>query len=85
MTTLAIEKETNDYWSLIKNASKDVKLALISKISASLVTPHKKVKHKVCAADFAGLWSDEDYPEADEMAKEIRDARHFPDRMEKYL
>lgn len=85
MTTLALERETNDYWSLIKNASEEVKLALISKLSNSLISRRSKSEHCVSAADFAGMWHDDAYPDADEMAKEIREARHFPDRMEKYL
>lgn len=37
MTTVALERETNNYWELIKNLSTEVKLALIAKISSSLV------------------------------------------------
>ena len=38
MQTIAIERETNNYWDLIKNLSTEVKLALMSRISASLVS-----------------------------------------------
>lgn len=37
MTTTVLERETNSYWELIKNLSPEVKLALIARISASLV------------------------------------------------
>ena len=37
MTTVALEKETNNYWDLIKNLSAEVKLALIARLSNSLV------------------------------------------------
>ena len=37
MTTVALERETNDYWELIKNLSAEVKLALIARLSSSLV------------------------------------------------
>ena len=37
MTTAVLEKETNSYWELIKNLSAEVKLALIARLSSSLV------------------------------------------------
>ena len=37
MTTAVLEKETNNYWELIKNLSTEVKLALIARLSSSLV------------------------------------------------
>ncbi len=37
MTTAVLERETNNYWELIKNLSAEVKLALIARLSASLV------------------------------------------------
>jgi len=37
MTTVALERETNNYWELIKNLSAEVKLALIARLSSSLV------------------------------------------------
>ena len=37
MTTVVLERETNNYWELIKNLSAEVKLALIARLSASLV------------------------------------------------
>ena len=37
MTTAVLERETNDYWELIKNLSAEVKLALIARLSSSLV------------------------------------------------
>jgi uncharacterized protein YpuA (DUF1002 family) len=37
MTTVALERETNSYWDLIKNLSAEVKLALIARLSSSLV------------------------------------------------
>lgn len=37
MTTAVLERETNSYWELIKNVSSEVKLALIAKLSSSLV------------------------------------------------
>ena len=37
MTTVVLESETNSYWELIKNLSAEVKLALIARLSSSLV------------------------------------------------
>lgn len=37
MTTAVLERETNNYWELIKNLSAEVKLALIARLSSSLV------------------------------------------------
>ena len=44
MTTAVLEKETNNYWELLKNLSAEVKLALIARLSSSLV--HEAVKEK---------------------------------------
>ena len=38
MTAIAIERETNNYWSLVKNASAEIKLALIARLSNALVS-----------------------------------------------
>jgi len=37
MNTLALEQETRNYWQLLKGASDQVKLSLISLLSSSLV------------------------------------------------
>ena len=37
MTTVVLERETNTYWELLKNLSAEVKLALIARLSGSLV------------------------------------------------
>lgn len=37
MTTVVLEKETNNYWELLKNLSAEVKLALIMRLSGSLM------------------------------------------------
>jgi len=38
MTAILLERETNNYWELIKNVSAEVKLALISRLSNSLIS-----------------------------------------------
>ena len=37
METLTIEQETRNYWQMLKNVRDQVKLALISRLSSSLV------------------------------------------------
>lgn len=39
MNTMIINREASTYWEQVKDASQQVKLALISLLSASLVTP----------------------------------------------
>ena len=41
MTAIVLERETNNYWKLIKNVSAEVKLALISRLSTSLISESK--------------------------------------------
>ena len=37
MTAIALEKETQNYWNLLKDASNEVKIALISMLSSSML------------------------------------------------
>ena len=46
MTTIAIEQETMNYWNLLKDASNQVKLSLISLLSSSLISGEDEVKVK---------------------------------------
>lgn len=39
MNTMTLNREASTYWEQVKNASQQVKLTLISMLSASLVTP----------------------------------------------
>ena len=78
MTALALKKESDNYWNLIKDASNEVKLALIKRLSDALrpAVAEKKVKKKYTADDFAGMWDDEHFMAAEDINKAIRDARH---------
>lgn len=78
MATVAIERETNSYWDLIKDAGNEVKLALIKRLSDAVMPAvvQKKKKKKYTADDFAGIWNDEEYMDAEAMVKSIRDGRH---------
>lgn len=44
MLTLALEQETKNYWQLLKGASDQVKLSLISLLSSSLLSKEDVVK-----------------------------------------
>ena len=78
MATVVLERETNNYWNLIKDAGNEVKLALIKRLSDAVMpaVAQNKAKKKYTADDFAGIWSDEEYMDAETMVKSIRDGRH---------
>ena len=63
------------YWSELKGLSNDVKLELISLLSSSMVSPstEKHKSRKGWASRFCGTWKDN--RSAEEIIKEIRDAR----------
>ena len=79
MTAIALKQETENYWDLIKDAGNEVKLALIKRLSEALkpaVADKKPRKKKYTADDFAGMWSDDYFMDADELNKIIRNGRH---------
>ena len=79
MTAIALKQETENYWDLIKDAGNEVKLALIKRLSEALkpaVAEKKPRKKKYTADDFAGMWSDDYFMDADELNKIIRNGRH---------
>ena len=78
MEALALKRESDNYWNLIKDASNEVKLALIKRLSDALrpaVAEKKAKKKKYTADDFAGIWDDEHFMAAEDINKAIRDAR----------
>ena len=44
MKTMTLNREASTYWEQVKNASRQVKLELISMLSASLVTPQDEAQ-----------------------------------------
>ncbi|MBR4729444.1 MAG: hypothetical protein IK075_04205 [Prevotella sp.] len=79
MATIALKKESDNYWNLIKDASSEVKLVLIKRLSDALrpAVAEKKTKRKKYTADsFAGIWDDEHFRDTEDINKAIRDARH---------
>ena len=51
MTAIVLERETNNYWNLIKNVRTEVKLALISLLSNSLIDEMPKNTGIASSAD----------------------------------
>ena len=78
MTAIVLKRESDNYWNLIKDASNEVKLALIKRLSDALrpAVAEKKAKKKYTADDFAGIWDDEHFMPAEDINKAICDARH---------
>lgn len=86
MTAIALKRETDTYWNLIKDAGNEVKLALIKKQSDALqpaVAEKKPRKKKYTADDFAGMWTDEYFMDVDELNRMIRDGRHVSSNRDK--
>lgn len=67
------------YWGLVKDLDdtmkKELALMLINSLNTMVAKP-KKAK-KLNADIYAGIWSDEEYMDANELVKSIHDARHF--------
>lgn len=61
MATLVLKRESDNYWNLIKDASNEVKLVLIKRLSDALrpAVAEKKTRKKT-ADEFAGAWADMD-------------------------
>jgi len=74
MSTVDINKRLVDtYYSMLKNLSQNNKLELIERLSNSIRTSKKKPKSSIDA--LYGSW--ESGNSADEIIKEIEDARNF--------
>lgn len=75
---------TNNYWSILKFLSSDMKLELIAKLTNSLLSRNKKAK-EIDALQFYGTWKDADFPmDADEMVNEIKESRKFKNDIEAF-
>ena len=81
MTAVVLERETNNYWNLIKDVSAEIKLALISRLSSSLLYEMPTKAQSASSADM--LINDildnapKDVPLTDEdILQEIKAVRH---------
>lgn len=74
----------NDYyWNMLKGLSDDRKVDLIDRLAKSLIRKEKTNHDPV--ASLYGIWKDEeDSLSAEELVKEIRDARTFKDDIEAF-
>ena len=75
------------YKSLVKdydNAQRyELGLLLIKSVKiAGDESVNNATKKKLDACDFAGIWSDDEYMDADELVKTIHNARRFKNRYE---
>ena len=87
MTAVVLKQESDNYWNLIKDASNEVKLSLIKRLSDALrpVVAEKNVrKKKYTADDFAGIWDDDHFMDAEDINKAIRDARHVKSNRDEF-
>ena len=79
MTALVLKRESDNYWNLIKDASSEVKLVLIKRLSDALrpaVAEKKKAARKKADIDkYYGIWSDDEFMDADELVKFLHDSR----------
>jgi len=91
MENVVKEKKPVSVKTLYKNIIRDydntqryeLGLLLIKSVKVVGDEPAKKaMKKKLDACDFAGIWSDEEYMDADELVKSIHDARRFKNRYE---
>ena len=76
-------------WNMAKKLDNNQKLELVTMLVDSIkplypaTEPIKKTsKKKLDANDFAGIWGDDEYMDADELVKTIKNARHFKNRAE---
>jgi len=85
-TTTARRRRTaysiSHYWGMVKDMDDNQKLQLVTMLVNS-VKPSSvagRKKRKLDACDYAGIWSDDEYMDADELVDAIHTARHFKDR-----
>ncbi|GEM_PF-3583204 len=71
------------YWSMVKDMDDSQKKELVIMLVDSMKLSEPKKEELNCAldaSDFAGIWSDEEYMDADEMVKQMKEARRFKNR-----
>lgn len=71
MTLPTRKPDASVYWNMLKDLSSEIKLDLISRLSASLLKRETDETH--WASEFAGQWKDD--RSADEIVADIREAR----------
>ena len=74
------------YWGMLKDLDDSQKLQLVTMLVESVkpAKPEAK-KRKPNIDDYFGIWSDEEYMDADELVKEIHDARCYNPKWDEFL
>lgn len=62
-----------NYWNLLKNLSDNVKLALISKLSSSIVTKKEEKEEDMKLSYFYGSMADVPFPSIEEIRDVMKD------------
>ena len=71
---------------MLKDLDDSQKLQLVTMLVESVKpTRTEPKKKKLDACDYAGIWSDEEYMDADELVKEIYDARCYNPKRDEFL
>ena len=65
------------YWGMVKDMDDSQKLQLVTMLVNSVKPARAENKRKLDARDYAGIWSDDEYMDADELVDAIHTARHF--------
>ena len=65
------------YWGMLKDLDDNQKLQLITMLAESVKSAKTEPKKKkLDACDYAGIWSDEEYMDADELVDHLNEVRH---------
>lgn len=73
---------TNSYWNMLKDLSREAKLELIARLSNSLL--QKEEEKKLSASNFYGVWKDSEPEDADCLNETIKASRKFKDDIEAF-
>lgn len=73
---------TNSYWNMLKDLSREAKLELIARLSNSLL--QKEEGKKLSASCFYGVWKDSEPEDADSLNETIKASRKFKDDIEAF-
>ncbi len=67
------------YWGMLKDLDDSQKLQLVTMLVESIKPAKAETKkRKPNIDDYFGIWSDEEYMDADELVEEIHDVRRSP-------
>lgn len=85
ITTTKRRRKTHSishYWGLVKDMDDNQKLQLVTMLVNSVKPARAEDRpiRKLDARDYAGIWCDDEYMDADELVDAIHSARHFKDR-----